>query len=132
MADLSQADARKEQLVEALDRVLAARRAGRQIDYDDLVLVLDDLTRDAVTVFSDRAARRLTLRQIWADHYSGLSMTAAAKLIAVAWGRWRPGDPSPAGTQAAFFERMAMRGIAPRGWRTIADDLDASFDRARK
>ncbi len=132
MADVSQVDARKDQLLAALGRVLVARRAGRQIDYDDLVLVLDDLTREAVTVFSDRAARRLTLRQIWADHYPGMSMTAAAKLIAVAWDRWRPGDPAPSGTQAAFFERLALRGISPKGWRTIADDLDVSFDRQRK
>jgi hypothetical protein len=132
MANLSQTDARNEQLIAALGRVLAARKAGRQVAYDDLVLVLDDLTREAVTVFSDRTARRLMLRQIKADHYSGMSPTAAAKLIAVAWGRWRPGEPAPAGTQAAFFARMAMRGIAPRGWRTIADDLDASFDRGRK
>ena len=132
MTDLSPKDDRKDSLIAALARAQTAWRDGRHLAHNDLLLLLDKLTHEAVTIFSDRAYRRLILRRIRAEHYSGMSRTVAARQIAAAWSRWRADDPAPRGTLAAFFALMAMRGITPKGWRTITDDLDAGFDWSRQ
>lgn len=115
---------------------------GRSAAADELLAAADRVDADfpraaawlrALAVPMDasdpRSVRRLVLRQLWRRHYGGVARTTAARLLAAAWRGWAPDEEvEMPGTMSDGFARLARLGVAPLGWRQIADDLDADLD----
>lgn len=89
--------------------------------YPDVADWLRDVARP---LYPEIAERRKVLHLVWRRHFPDERRTPAARLIASAWLQVDfDREPMP-DTADALFHRLHSQDIAPRQWRTIAEDLD--------
>lgn len=118
----------------AIDRAaMLATAADRLARTDPLVAGWLRAAAEDLRCPDQRTVRRVLLWRAWRRHWPGMSRSAAAREIAVAWADWHHrGEPDglPGSIDAAFsaMERAGVRRIAERQIVAELDDQHRPVD----